>query len=322
MNRRSTKALAGLVVSLAALSVLATAGWERQPIQTRIDNSAVCLECHDGYEKSLAGSVHALTMTSGSDNSMAVTCIDCHDGWEEHLDDASAETIEQGAEVKASALAVICARCHVTSHQTSIMSTDPHAAAGLSCADCHRVHNNPAPALTLDDRENYCTACHSNVVAEFKRRSSHPLESGNVRCVDCHTLGTLGDPLTTIGIDWRCQQCHSEVSGPFRYEHPVANAHLVEGSGCVACHQPHGSANDRLLNQPGNGTCGQCHSIPAGHRTMHAGLGSQMPCVDCHTGIHGSNDNGKLLDPLLGARLFPDCYQSGCHSVSEQGGLR
>jgi DmsE family decaheme c-type cytochrome len=313
MNRRIIKTLAGLVVSLAALGVLATVSWQRQPIQARIDNSAPCLECHDGYDKSLAGSVHGVALTAGSEDNMAVTCIDCHDGWEAHVADPSAETIEQGKEIRPSALAAVCARCHVSPHQTSMMSTDPHVSAGLSCADCHRVHNNSSPSLTLDDRENYCTACHSNVTAEFKRRSSHPLEAGSIRCIDCHSLGTLADPLTTVGIDWRCQQCHSEVSGPYLHEHPVVNAHMVEGSGCVACHEPHGSANDRLLNQPGDGLCMQCHGIPAGHRTAHAGLGSQMPCVDCHTDIHGSNDNRKLLDPMLGAKLFPDCYQSGCH---------
>jgi DmsE family decaheme c-type cytochrome len=313
MNRRISKITVILVVSAVAYGSTASVSWQRQPLQARVDNSAACLECHDGHAESLAGSAHRMTLTVGSDNYMAVTCIDCHDGWETHLENPAAETIEQGLEMEREALAAICARCHMSSHQVSMMTVDPHAAAGLSCADCHRVHNNTASALTLDDRENYCTACHSNVIAEFKRRSSHPLESGNIRCVDCHSLGTVSDPLTAVGLDWRCQQCHSEVSGPFRYEHPVVDAHLVEGSGCVACHQPHGSANDRLLNQPGRGVCEQCHGIPAGHRTAHAGLGSRMPCVDCHTDIHGSNDNGKLLDPMLGARLFPDCYQSGCH---------
>lgn len=169
--------------------------------------------------------------------------------------------------------------------------------------------------LVADDRENYCLACHTAVGMEFKRRSVHPLESGNVRCTDCHNLAGIEDPMLAVGLNWRCQECHAERSGPFLYEHPVVNNHLIEGGGCVECHQPHGSPNDRLLNQPNNGVCMQCHAVPAGHRTEHSGLGTKLACVECHNQIHGSYDNRLFLDPELGTKLFPDCYQSGCHNL-------
>ena len=115
------------------------------------------------------------------------------------------------------------------------------------------------------------------------------------------------------GLNWKCQGCHSDVAGPYLYEHPVTYQHLVEGVGCTECHSPHGSPNDRLLTQPGNGVCLQCHGTPPGHRTRHSGLGTKLACVDCHSDIHGSYDNNKFLDPMLGTKLFPNCYQSGCH---------
>ncbi len=194
-------------------------------------------------------------------------------------------------------------------------TTDPHALSGITCLDCHSIHNNANSRLVNDDRENYCQACHSNVMAEFKRRSSHPLEAGYIRCVDCHCLGEAHDPLGTTGFDWRCQQCHSEVSGPFLFEHEVVNAHGIDGGGCTECHNPHGSPNDRLLVQPGNRLCNQCHGVPTGHRVTHGGIGRRYDCMDCHSEIHGSQESKSLLDPLLGSKLYPDCYQSGCHTT-------
>jgi DmsE family decaheme c-type cytochrome len=152
---------------------------------------------------------------------------------------------------------------------------------------------------------------------EFKRRSAHPLESGNIRCTDCHDIAGIDDPLLAAGLNFDCQECHAEKSGPFIYEHPVVNNHTVDGRGCVACHEPHGSPNDRLLNQPGNLVCLQCHAVPVGHRLQHSALGAKLACIECHNQVHGSFDGSKFLDPDLGLKLFPDCFQSGCHSLND-----
>jgi DmsE family decaheme c-type cytochrome len=242
-----------------------------------------------------------------------VGCINCHDGWKKHLEDPSAETIVNPSGLTSIDQSEVCNRCHQTAHQQAMVTTDPHFRADISCLDCHAVHNNPHKKLVKDDSQNFCLSCHNEVAGEFHRRSNHPLQSANIRCTDCHKIDDIKDPSLAVGHNWNCQSCHSDYAGPFLYEHPVVYDHLVEGGGCVECHQPHGSPNDRLLNQPQNGTCLQCHGTPPGHRTNHSGLGTKLACVDCHSEIHGSYDNKLFLDPDLGNKLFPDCYQSGCH---------
>ena len=281
--------------------------------KTLIEESETCLDCHEDQVATLAGSAHLLT---GSEDlaPMAVGCIGCHDGWETHIEDPSGENIADLESYSMNDQAEVCGRCHRNPHQTAMISTDPHSRTDIRCLSCHRIHDNPNRMLVRDDGDNYCAVCHTAVAMEFKRRSVHPLESGNVGCTDCHHLGNIEDNLFAAGLDWTCQKCHSELAGPFIHEHSATYNHLVEGNGCVECHEPHGSPNDRLLRQSGNGICYQCHGVPPRHRTAHSGLGTSLDCVDCHTDIHGSNENRFYLDPDLGTKLFPDCYQSGCHA--------
>ncbi len=279
-------------------------------------NSSTCLDCHEDIEEALIASSHRVYSESDLSSPLVSGCIGCHDNWEEHIEDPSSDNIQSPDQSSHSVQAEICGRCHLSPHQTAMATTDPHGRAQIGCLSCHKIHDNPNKALVSDDSDNYCLTCHTAVASEFSRRSAHPLESGNIRCIDCHNLSSLNDPALAIGMDWQCQECHAENSGPFLYEHKALYNHLVEGGSCLECHQPHGSPNDRLLNQPGNAVCMQCHMTPAGHITQHSGLGTKLACVECHSQIHGSYDNNLFLDPNLGTKLFPDCNQSGCHSFA------
>jgi len=90
-----------------------------------------------------------------------------------------------------------------------------------------------------------------------------------------------------------CTKCHTDVRGPFVYEHAP-----VKAEGCLACHSPHGSQNARMLNMPSiNGLCNQCHNAVASGAIHGQGQGSSdsVPCTSCHTYIHGSNFNVAFL---------------------------
>jgi DmsE family decaheme c-type cytochrome len=281
-----------------------------------VKKSATCLDCHQEMAAGLDGSVHKISGIKEMSPAIKVGCIGCHDGWEKHLDDPSAETIGKIKELPMVDQARVCGRCHMSEHQAAMVADDPHGRADIGCLDCHSIHNNKNRALTKDDNQNYCGTCHQPIAAEFKKRSFHPLESGNIRCVDCHKLGDPRAGGPKVGIDWTCENCHGDKAGPHIYEHQAANEYSINGGGCMECHEPHGSANDRLLIRPGNNLCLQCHEIPPVHRTQHSGLGMKFDCVFCHSEIHGSYDNGIFLDPDLGIKLFPDCYQSGCHNIN------
>lgn len=282
-----------------------------------VSKSQVCLDCHDDQEESLKGSPHQLTAEAHIGPGLAVGCIGCHSGWEQHIDDPSPENITIPSELQLADIVETCGKCHQTPHQVAMASTDPHGRAGITCTSCHTIHNNRAPHLVKDDTENFCGTCHSSVRAEFEERSAHPLVANNIRCTDCHNIGGVQDPLYAAGHDWKCQTCHPEKSGPFLYEHPVVYSYLVNGSGCVECHQPHGSPNDRLLRQPDDGLCFQCHGIPPKHMVEHDGIATNYACAYCHSDIHGSFDNKVFLDPDIGYKFPVNCIQSGCHILGE-----
>ena len=296
-----------LVFSILALFLNSTNAYAQE--------SSTCLECHDGVDATLMNTPHELRAVPKSSAAMGVDCTNCHDGWQEHINNPSKDNIEKGSDLLPLAEAELCGRCHVTPHQAAIAAGDPHFDSNFSCSSCHSIHGNRNPHLVKEDLDNYCVTCHSATAMEFERRSAHPLDSGNIKCVDCHKLGSLQVNEFKNGFDWRCQSCHEDKAGPFLYEHPVVYNHLVNGGGCTECHEPHGSVNDRLLTQNGRTLCLQCHSVPPGHMVRHSGLGSKFACVRCHSEVHGSYSNRLLLDPDLGNKLFPDCYQSGCHSI-------
>jgi len=308
---KMTKYILVAISSLFVMQMSSFAGFYSN--KELVDKSADCLTCHDTKQASLEGTAHQMNTEGHAQGKIGVGCVGCHEGWEKHLEDPSAETINNPATLSAMDQVRVCGECHLDPHEAGMVSSDPHVREGVGCLSCHTVHGNHNPKLVKDDGADFCATCHTPIVAEFKRRTVHPLEDGNISCIDCQHLCAIKDPMLARGIDWTCQNCHSEKSGPFIHEHPVTLNYLVNGGGCVECHEPHGAPNERLLRQPGNGLCLQCHTLPPLHRTQHSGLGAKADCVLCHTDIHGSNVNRIFLDPNLTTKFVADCYQAGCH---------
>lgn len=277
---------------------------ENQPV-----SSETCLDCHEDYDASLAGTAHAL---SPSPHNVDLSCVRCHSGGAIHIEDPSLENIGNPGSLPAADVITVCQSCHIAHAEMDNVGFDPHMASGQSCLSCHSVHQGRT-GLLPDDQTAFCRRCHVAVDASFGRRSAHPLVDGAIDCLSCHSFSGASEPQYGHGASANCYSCHPEQSGPYIHTHPATLSFAVEGGGCTECHQPHGSPNERLLNQPGQTLCLQCHGVPPGHRIKHSGLGTKWACVDCHSEIHGSNDNHKFLDPDLGTLLFPDCYQSGCH---------
>ncbi len=312
LNRHVIPVAVGLI--LIVFSIAYGKYYSKSEIMEQTEN---CLMCHDDKAESLAGSPHQLAGKDDLPSAISVGCIECHAGWEKHIEDPGPENITMGPELGTLKQAEICSGCHQNPHQAAMITTDPHGRNDLNCSSCHTIHSNPNHYLVKDDGEDYCLQCHSVVKTQFEDRSRHPLMSGNIHCVDCHKFGDTDNPTLTQGLDWVCQDCHSDKAGPHIYEHPVTYSYLVNGSGCTECHSPHGSPNDMLLRQAGSGTCKQCHMVPPGHRTRHGGLGASYACTDCHTEVHGSNSNRLFLDPDLGMKMAVNCFNAGCHSLEK-----
>lgn len=271
-------------------------------------DDATCLGCHDGYDQSLTATPHRLASQIAKP-SAKVACVSCHSGGEGHANDPSAGNIGNPRRLPAKKVVEACSQCHVSHRELDNYGFDAHSNLELNCTECHKVHGGKR-ALLLDDNANFCYPCHENIKTAFMQRSNHPVRQGNVTCLSCHRFVKRADDNRAYDFQRVCQDCHPDQSGPFPHEHPAVDAYLVNGSGCVECHDPHGSPNDKLLRQPVKQLCMECHIVP-GHTTIHGGIYAELDCLVCHSDIHGSYTNSSLLDPNLQAIFGSACY---CHN--------
>jgi DmsE family decaheme c-type cytochrome len=225
-----------------------------------------------------------------------VTCENCHGAGKAHVDGGGDVTkIFNPAKHSAKEVDEKCLTCHAGAHPDFLRS--PHAKANVSCISCHSVHAAKAPEQLLKaSQPALCFQCHSDVKASVSMPFHHPVNEGVVKCTDCHDVhGTFGNNnlRSTADQSMICTKCHTDVRGPFVYEHAP-----VKAEGCLGCHSPHGSQNARMLNMPSiNTLCNQCHSRVANATVHGMGAGSDelQPCTSCHTYIHGSNINAAFL---------------------------
>ncbi len=274
-----------------------------------------CLMCHEGYGEGLARTSHRLSSDT-KNAAVEIGCASCHEGGEVHVDDPSVENITNPAKMTGATVSWTCTRCHQPHTEMDNVGFDPHIGENLACTSCHSIHNG-VTGLLMDAQAQFCGKCHVSAVNAFRKRSNHPLTDGNVTCLSCHNFTGRGNPDYGYGTNANCYKCHPEQSGPYLYEHEAGSSFTTEGGGCVACHFPHGSPNERLLNQPDNSLCRQCHVLPPFHATAHNGEGASFGCRECHTGVHGSYSNSHLLDPQLGIKIGGSPGSCFCHNVGD-----
>lgn len=188
-------------------------------------------------------------------------------------------------------------------------------APGLGCEACHgagSLHSESGGErnLIVNPRRSpeACYNCHLDVRGDFNQPYSHPvargplqLASAKMDCGDCHDLHSgpaiRGGAQSLAPATELCLSCHPAQRGPFVFEHEAMR------EGCRACHQPHGSVNDKMLTERNATLCLTCHYqeqtapnvILIGGRD-HSLFLAQGTCFSagCHEAVHGSQVNSSL----------------------------
>lgn len=261
-----------------------------------IGNEQCLAKCHkhDNIYDDFMTSIHGEQIDAAT-GLPKVNCESCHGpgsiavATAEKENRCNTKEFLQLEELPAPAQSLICLKCHSTASTLNLThwSGSRHALGGVSCSDCHKLHEGPQQKVSRKDMAELCYKCHGDVRMQYAQPSHHPVPENRMVCTDCH------DPHgSTTDFDLRgptvrdtCSRCHAEYSGPFVFEH----GDVTEN--CANCHHPHGSLHTKLLTTAQPFLCMQCHPTGA-----HAGLGSAEDkriyfgrCTDCHSTVHGSD---------------------------------
>lgn len=316
VNKIPCRHVLPFLVACVAIGALSTMHDGELAAQEPVRESTLCLDCHDGQQATLAGTVHALRDPGAS--GVPVACTDCHGADSNHWEENPTEyPMIDPSKLDPAAQAQLCATCHQTSHQQTMLEGNAHAAGDVNCSGCHSVHASRGHAALLKkEQPALCYDCHRNVESDFAKPYRHPVSDGVIQCSECHmTLDDTTIELSRNGINVACSRCHVEFQGPFPFEHQATLDYSVEEGSCLNCHAAHGSDHPRMIRQPYEPPhfqlCSQCHTVP-GHNAnpMHGTRWRGLACNTCHTDIHGSYDNRFFLRESLRAE---GCLRAGCH---------
>lgn len=207
-----------------------------------------------------------------------------------------------------------CTECH--KEQTGHFNSSTHAKVNLAeeklgstgCEACHgagslhvKTGGTKGTIVNPAKSPEACFQCHLEKRGEFSLANSHAVMNGNMSCSDCHNPHE-GDAVSGHGASLEsanetCTKCHTAQQGPFTFKHSAMK------EGCIACHNPHGSVNPKMLVARDANLCLSCHLetsatpgiILAGgedHRTrMQNGT---CWSAGCHEAVHGSHTSPAL----------------------------
>jgi DmsE family decaheme c-type cytochrome len=228
-----------------------------------------------------------------------------------------------------------CTRCHDENDTFPVLAIgkSKHGttadARTPTCTSCHgesEAHMNkpakgarPKPDITFaktsgntpEARNQACLSCHQGGKRVHWAGSVHATR--DVTCSQCHQVHAqfdlARDRLEQANVCFAChKQQRAEIRRPSR--HPTLEGKVI----CSDCHNPHGSAGEKMLVRDSvNDTCYTCHMEKRGpfvrtHQPV------QENCALCH------NPHGSVNDSLLKVRGPFLCQQ--CHEpTSHRGGF-
>jgi predicted CXXCH cytochrome family protein len=289
----------------------------------------ICASCHGSVIPANAKSQHRVVADG--------QCEKCHDP---HASANPANLVAKGAD--------LCFTCHKDLAEAVTKAKFTHAPVTQGCLTCHGPHgSDKALHLLKASVPGLCLGCHRADSAQFvARHMKYPVERGD--CTSCHDPHGSNQPamlLNTVHApvaNRLCNQCHDAPDSPTPFATRRAGFELCKGchndmvtatlakarlhwpvadkTGCINCHNPHASRQDKLLKADTATLCGTCHSdaikaikaVSVKHAPVDGGM-----CTTCHS-PHGAS-GAFLLDQPSVNELCTACHDYSTHSAHPIG---
>jgi DmsE family decaheme c-type cytochrome len=273
--------------------------------------SEACQACHEEIATAFGKNPHTAIETAKKYGRIGQGCESCHGPGSKHAESVSPDDIRNPAKLRPGQSDQTCFACHRNQRTHSGRVSTGHAKGQVTCNQCHSIHKTPTELVARKpaDVNQQCSSCHTDSAAQFNRPHAHRLPQGAMSCVDCHnphsSLITARQSRGVAINEPGCLRCHLDKRGPFTYEHAPMRL-----DSCTACHEPHGSANPRMLTRHEvRYVCLECHANIGTGNTSGSGnvLGGVPPsfhdlrtqrfrnCTICHQKVHGSHVDRNLL---------------------------
>jgi DmsE family decaheme c-type cytochrome len=274
-----------------------------------------CKTCHADIWRNFFKNPHFKSVASGKEPAELAGCEGCHGPGGGHIDGKGDKSkIIAFSALEPKQAQARCLSCHANTAALGQIRRSQHTLNQIVCTGCHSIHRAAtAKDLLSRSQTDLCSSCHPNVKAQFSLPFKHRVLEGAMSCSDCHNPHGAPGPTWRMGARPRmvgrglgneepCLKCHIEKRGPFTFEHAA-----VRVDGCEVCHDPHGSANARLLRRPAVFTlCLECHNGAQSFGLRGDGVPLTPPfhnmadpryrnCTTCHVRIHGSNADARFL---------------------------
>lgn len=286
--------------------------------------SDTCKNCHEQQFNNFSKTAHARLAKLAGWKDKIQGCETCHGPGREHVEGGGDKTkIRTFHNESSKQTSETCLYCHSGREEHNNFRRGEHWRNDVSCIDCHSPHpgdpigrkpdsitfvsesteqrqNLSALRMLRTSEPQLCLRCHNEMKAQFTQPFHHKVLEGMMRCSDCHNPHggfELKQTRLSIGADAPCIKCHTNLQGPFVFEHAP-----LKIEGCVLCHNPHGSANPRMLKRTEMfQLCIECHTnahgigapnTPNFHNLATARFRN---CTTCHVKIHGSNTHNLFF---------------------------
>jgi predicted CXXCH cytochrome family protein len=232
------------------------------------DPAEDCTDCHAPHGGSVEALLHGI-----EEDDLKPLCFECHD--EEMVQDEYAHgPAEQGectlchdphASSESALLLAegleLCGDCHDDVVEQVESAEYVHAPVEDSCTDCHNPHSGPRPQMLQAAKRQLCNECHDDIVDEAENSAvDHAPTVTKDECLNCHSPHASDNPANLLKPQRElCLDCHNkplESGGSTLIDMQRLLLHNKEWhapireDGCSGCHQPHGSANARILKEP------------------------------------------------------------------------